>query len=126
MDPNRCYELLLEAVSRNKQREARSYASVLRDWLSRGGFYPADQDPKLVDSTVAELLTTVDDESLNFSFTSICCFECDAGSHIASLEEAAAEGWTEISSDDNQRVSSHLGYCPECSSHPRAWRSGGA
>ena len=114
MDPNRCYELLLEAVSNNNQREARSYASVLRDWLRRGGFYPTAVTRGTIDRQITELLTTVDVESLRIPFTSLCCFDCDAGSHIASVSEAMGEGWTEIRADDNQRVSSHLGYCPNC------------
>ena len=115
MDPNRCYQFLLEALEEEDDFEvAQSYASLLKDWLTRGGFYPTGHETESVDQRVDDLLRAIGPKSLSFPFTSLCCVECDAGSHLASLQQATEEGWTEIKADRNMRVSSHLGVCPDC------------
>lgn len=116
MDPNRCYQLLLESFNDGRIADARSYASLLNDWLEGGGFYPEGPDAITIDKMVHQLLRTIDSESLAFPFTSLCCFDCDAGSHLASLQQAMGEGWTEIRADRQIRVSTHLGFCLNCGS----------
>lgn len=114
MDPNRCYTLLLESFANGNVAEARSYASVLNEWLTGGGFYPEGHSTTDVDQTIHRLLRTIDPDSIAFPFTSLCCFECDAGSHLSNLAQAIEEGWTEIRADREVRVSTHLGFCPDC------------
>lgn len=96
MDPNRCYRYLLKALEEDDFDVAQSYASLLKDWLARGGFYPSSDEALVIDKTIDELLKTVSPAALSFPFTSLCCVECDAGSHLASLQQATEEGWTEL------------------------------
>lgn len=114
MDPNRCYQYLLEAQQENNFDAAQSYASLLKDWLTRGGFYPTGHEAEVVNQTINELLKAISPTAMSVPFTSLCCVECDAGSHLASLLQATSEGWTEIKADPDVRVSSHLGVCPDC------------
>ncbi len=45
---------------------------------------------------------------------SLCCNNCDAGTDIATPEQAIAEGWSDIEEDFDGRSWNYLGTCPEC------------
>lgn len=45
---------------------------------------------------------------------SLTCAECDAGTEIASFEEAAAAGWTEIDYAPDLPMANFVGLCPQC------------
>ena len=45
---------------------------------------------------------------------SLVCVNCDAGSEIASIEEAVAEGWTGIEFDPDLPMANFVGLCPDC------------
>ncbi len=44
---------------------------------------------------------------------SLTCCTCDAGTEIASEEQAVARGWEDIQADDGPGWN-HLGLCPHC------------
>lgn len=46
-------------------------------------------------------------------FSLVCC-SCDDGSHIHCLEEALAEGWTDITEDLELAQANYVGCCPDC------------
>lgn len=46
-------------------------------------------------------------------FSLVCC-SCDDGSHIRSLDEAIAEGWTDITEDLDLAQANYVGCCPDC------------
>ena len=41
MDPNACYDLLIDALNANDWDEATEHARVLWNWLAEGGFKPS-------------------------------------------------------------------------------------
>jgi hypothetical protein len=45
---------------------------------------------------------------------SLVCRDCDAGMHIASLDQAVAEGWAEIDYAPDLPMANYVGLCPEC------------
>jgi hypothetical protein len=47
MDPNACFEELLDAVASGEADLAREHAENLLDWLARGGFSPAAETLRL-------------------------------------------------------------------------------
>ena len=47
MDPNACFQLILDALETHDTDEARDHADDLRNWLRRGGFMPAIQPHEL-------------------------------------------------------------------------------
>ncbi|MEZ6129184.1 MAG: hypothetical protein R3C59_10920 [Planctomycetaceae bacterium] len=115
MDPTRCYQHILDALRTKDDAEARRAASALRDWLETGGCFPEGQNPVCVEFLLNRLLQPACAANVDqFPFLSITCYDCDAGQHIASIEQALIEGWTEIEADEKLRVTSHLGICPEC------------
>jgi hypothetical protein len=56
VDPNRTYLDMLDMMRDDDHESARRAAIELRCWTRRGGFYPADRDPRRVDRTVAKVL----------------------------------------------------------------------
>ena len=47
MDPNACFQLILDALETDDPDEAREHADDLRNWLRRGGFMPTIQPHEL-------------------------------------------------------------------------------
>jgi len=45
---------------------------------------------------------------------SLVCINCDAGSHLHSVEGAVTEGWTDIEFAPDLPMANWLGLCPEC------------
>ena len=110
MDPNQTYSELLEAIRTQDHETARELATALRQWLLKGGFYPAQYSFDAVNHTVAVVLDSVEGK-LPFSLT---CWYCDAGQGILSKAEAQAEGWIEIEPAPQLLQANFLGVCPEC------------
>ena len=46
-------------------------------------------------------------------FSLVCC-SCDDSSHIHSLDDAIAEGWTDITEDLDMAQANYVGRCPDC------------
>ena len=47
MDPNACFQLILDALESDDPDEARGHADNLCNWLRRGGLMPAIQPHQL-------------------------------------------------------------------------------
>ncbi len=47
MDPNACFQLILNALETHDTDEVREHADDLRNWLRRGGFMPTIQPHEL-------------------------------------------------------------------------------
>ncbi len=47
MDPNACFQLILDALETHDTDEAREHADDLRNWLRRGGFMPTIEPHEL-------------------------------------------------------------------------------
>lgn len=56
MDPTQCYLEMFTAMRDGDFVAARERALALRDWLERGGFYPADFSQSEVRSSLAGIL----------------------------------------------------------------------
>jgi hypothetical protein len=117
MNPNRCYCEMLSAMADKDHGAARGYALALQSWLADGGAYPADHLPSMVDRSVANVLRATAtcpagiEEGYEFS---LVCFDCDAGMHIDSREQALNEGWSDIEFAPDLSNANYLGLCPDC------------
>jgi hypothetical protein len=47
---------------------------------------------------------------------SLVCEECDAGSDLATMDDAIAAGWAEIDYAPDLPMANFCGVCPECQS----------
>jgi hypothetical protein len=56
MDPTQCYLEMMDAIRDGELATARERALALRDWLERGGFYPANFGDAEVRSKLADVL----------------------------------------------------------------------
>jgi hypothetical protein len=52
---------------------------------------------------------------------SLVCSECDAGTDIASHDQAVAEGWTGIDYAPDLPMANFVGLCPECREQFEHW-----
>lgn len=50
MDPNKCWDDLLTAVTENDVEEAKALEWALRAWMNNGGFGPEEWDRELVEN----------------------------------------------------------------------------
>jgi hypothetical protein len=62
MDPTQCYKDLLNAINANDMNAAWEAANDLKNWLSRGGFYPVGYDRTEVFKTIQKVLFRNDTE----------------------------------------------------------------
>jgi hypothetical protein len=49
MDPTQTWYDLIDAHREGRRDDAKDLREALEGWLTRGGFYPRDWDPRLVD-----------------------------------------------------------------------------
>ena len=115
MDPNTCYNTIVEAIREHDYARAREYALILRGWLESGGFHPKGYDVNEVLDCIGRILRPACKPSaLRFPFLSIVCIYCDAGQEIGDLEQAVDGGWTQIDPEVDLPNATHIGLCPEC------------
>ncbi len=48
MDPNACWEKMVEASEENDYETAHEYATYMQKWICSGGFTPDNYDPELL------------------------------------------------------------------------------
>jgi hypothetical protein len=56
MDPIACYRRIFDAWESSDYAECRQAALDLREWLTRGGFYPPNADRTVVDTVIRAVL----------------------------------------------------------------------
>lgn len=60
MDPNECWRLLLQAVTRGQLTVAGEHAENLNGWIARGGFFPRHHDQELMERAHDGRVTAAD------------------------------------------------------------------
>ena len=113
MDPNQTYLNMFEAMKARDHETARELALSLKDWFTRGGFYPYQFTPEAMHAYIASVLRRTAGHGPEPVFSLVCC-NCDAGQGIETEEQAIAEGWSEIEPAFALPQANYCGVCPDC------------
>ncbi len=128
MDPQRTWEMLLDAWVQRNWEDVVELTDALLSWIAKNGFPPEAESPRrlgvdvnlVITQTACQLMrqrarSVLDAPSgipSDVPFTLTCC-DCNnegPDTHV----EAVTEGWTDIEYVPNMTSETFLGVCPVC------------